>query len=51
VIGRQFGGSTVPLAAGALCCGLAGLLFVLLAENGRLFQRHHTAVAAPHRGS
>lgn len=42
-IGRQFGGSTVPLAAGALCCGLSGLLFVLLAEKGRLFRRHHTA--------
>jgi DHA1 family bicyclomycin/chloramphenicol resistance-like MFS transporter len=51
VIGRQFGGSTVPLAAGTLCCGAAGLLFVLLAENGRLFQRHHIASTAAHRGS
>jgi MFS transporter, DHA1 family, multidrug resistance protein len=42
LIGRQFNGSTVPLAAGALCCGLASLGFVLLAEKGRLFRAHHT---------
>src|SRR5271170_205014 len=40
-IGRLFDGTTVPLAAGGLCCGLASLLFVLLAEKGRLFQAHH----------
>ena len=40
VIGRQFNGSTVPLVVGALACGLASLLFVLLAEKGRLFQPH-----------
>jgi DHA1 family bicyclomycin/chloramphenicol resistance-like MFS transporter len=44
-IGRQFQGSTVPLAAGALCCGLLSLLFVLFAEKGRLFRRHHAATA------
>jgi DHA1 family bicyclomycin/chloramphenicol resistance-like MFS transporter len=44
-IGRFFNGTTVPLAAGALCCGLAGLVFVLLAEKGRLFARHHAATA------
>jgi DHA1 family bicyclomycin/chloramphenicol resistance-like MFS transporter len=44
-IGRQFNGSTVPLAAGALCCGLLSLIFVLLAENGRLFKKHHVATA------
>ena len=43
IIGRLFDGTTVPLAAGGLCCGLASLLFVLLAEKGRLFQAHHTA--------
>jgi DHA1 family bicyclomycin/chloramphenicol resistance-like MFS transporter len=43
VIGWQFNGTTVPLAAGSLCCGLASLLFVLLAEKGRLFRAHHTA--------
>jgi MFS transporter, DHA1 family, multidrug resistance protein len=40
-IGRQFNGTTVPLAAGALGCGLVSLIFVLLAEKGRLFRRHH----------
>src|SRR5277367_5217634 len=43
LIGKQFNGTTVPLEAGALCCGLASLLFVLLAEKGRLFRAHHVA--------
>jgi DHA1 family bicyclomycin/chloramphenicol resistance-like MFS transporter len=43
LIGRQFNGTALPLAAGSLCCGLAGLLFVLLAEKGRLFRGHHSA--------
>src|SRR5277367_291254 len=46
IIGRQFNGTTVPLAAGALCCGLASLGFVLLAEKGRLFKAHHTGLDA-----
>jgi len=46
VIGRLFSGSTLPLAAGALCCGLMGLVFVLLAEKGRLFRGHHSAASA-----
>jgi DHA1 family bicyclomycin/chloramphenicol resistance-like MFS transporter len=37
VIGWQFRGTTVPLAAGALACSVAALLFALLAERGRLF--------------
>jgi DHA1 family bicyclomycin/chloramphenicol resistance-like MFS transporter len=37
-IGSLFNGSTVPLAGGALCCGLLSLLCVLLAEQGRLFR-------------
>jgi DHA1 family bicyclomycin/chloramphenicol resistance-like MFS transporter len=41
LIGRQFNGTMVPLPAGSLCCGLASLLFVLLAERGRLFRGHH----------
>lgn len=45
LIGRQFNASTVPLAAGALCCGLISLVFVLLAEKGRLFRRHHAGPA------
>jgi MFS transporter, DHA1 family, multidrug resistance protein len=40
-IGKQFNGTTVPLAAGAMCCGIASLGFVLLAEKGRLFRAHH----------
>jgi DHA1 family bicyclomycin/chloramphenicol resistance-like MFS transporter len=40
-IGRLFNGSTLPLAGGALCCGLVALLLVLLAERGRLFRPHH----------
>jgi DHA1 family bicyclomycin/chloramphenicol resistance-like MFS transporter len=47
LIGRQFNGTAVPLAAGSLCCGLASLLFVLLAEKGRLFRGHHTAGDLP----
>ena len=43
LIGWQFNGTTVPLADGSLYCGLASLLFVLLAEQGRLFRGHHTA--------
>jgi DHA1 family bicyclomycin/chloramphenicol resistance-like MFS transporter len=40
-IGRLFDGSTLPLAAGALCSGAVSLCFVLLAERGRLFRPHH----------
>jgi len=47
VIGRQFNGTVVPLAAGSLACGLASLFFVLLAERGRLFRAHHPAEPAP----
>jgi DHA1 family bicyclomycin/chloramphenicol resistance-like MFS transporter len=46
LIGRRFNGSTVPLVVGALVCGLASLLFVLLAERGRLFQPHQVNAAA-----
>jgi len=42
-IGRQFNGTTVPLAAGGMCCGFASLGFVLLAEKGRLFRAHHSS--------
>ena len=43
LIGEQFNGTTVPLAVGCLCCGLASLGFVLLAEKGRLFRAHHSS--------
>jgi DHA1 family bicyclomycin/chloramphenicol resistance-like MFS transporter len=41
VIGKQFNGTTVPLAAGAIVCGVLALVCVLVAENGRLFAPHH----------
>ncbi len=47
LIGRLFNGTVLPLAAGSLCCGLASLLFVLLAEKGRLFRGHHTGGESP----
>lgn len=40
LIGRQFNGSIMPLVGGALGCGLLSLLFVLLAEQWRLFRPH-----------
>jgi DHA1 family bicyclomycin/chloramphenicol resistance-like MFS transporter len=43
LIGRQFNGTMVTLPLGSLFCGLASLLFVLLAEKGRLFRGHHHA--------
>ena len=43
LIGRQYSGSVLPLPAGSVACGLAALGCVLLAERGRLFQRHPAA--------
>lgn len=37
VIGQQFDGSAAPMAIGTTICGLAALVFVLVAERGRLF--------------
>ena len=45
VIGREFNGTTLPLAGGALFAGLAALCLVLAAERGRLFRRHHVGAA------
>jgi MFS transporter, DHA1 family, multidrug resistance protein len=42
-IGEQFNGTTVPLAAGQMICGMIAMGFVLLAERGRLFHAHHSA--------
>jgi MFS transporter, DHA1 family, multidrug resistance protein len=39
LIGWQFRGTIMPLAAGTLGCSVAALVFALLAENGRLFRR------------
>ena len=38
-IGQQFDGTTVPMTLGFAATGLAALVFVVLAERGRLFQR------------
>jgi MFS transporter, DHA1 family, multidrug resistance protein len=51
LIGRRFNGATLPLATGAFACGLSSLLFVLLAEQWRLFRPHHAAaVVVEHAG-
>jgi MFS transporter, DHA1 family, multidrug resistance protein len=47
LIGRRFNGSTAPLVNGAFACGLSSLLFVLLAEQWRLFRPHHYAAPMP----
>jgi DHA1 family bicyclomycin/chloramphenicol resistance-like MFS transporter len=46
VIGRQFNGTTVPLAVGTLCCALLSLTFVLFAERGHLFKQRHAAAGS-----
>jgi DHA1 family bicyclomycin/chloramphenicol resistance-like MFS transporter len=46
LIGRRFNGATLPLATGAFVCGLSSLLFVLLAEQWRLFRPHHAGAPA-----
>lgn len=45
-IGQQFAGSATPMAAGIAVCGLIALVFVLVAERGRLFKAKHLAPAA-----
>ena len=39
-IGQQFDGTTVPLYAGFLICGLLALVIVAIGEKGRLFRPH-----------
>jgi DHA1 family bicyclomycin/chloramphenicol resistance-like MFS transporter len=50
LIGRRFHGSTLPLATGAFACGLASLLFVLQAEQWRLFRPQHAGAAVIEHG-
>jgi DHA1 family bicyclomycin/chloramphenicol resistance-like MFS transporter len=40
LIGHQWSGSVFFLPAGALCCGIAALGCVLIAERARLFRNH-----------
>jgi DHA1 family bicyclomycin/chloramphenicol resistance-like MFS transporter len=49
-IGRYFNGTTLPLAIGALAAGIACLVFVLLAERGKLFRPHHGAITGDLHG-
>jgi MFS transporter, DHA1 family, multidrug resistance protein len=42
LVGKFYNGSTLPLALGALICGLTALCIVVYAEHGRLFNPHHS---------
>lgn len=46
-IGQQFNGSSIPVAAGFLVCGLVALILVLWCENGTLFTRPGTTLKVP----
>lgn len=50
IVGQQFDGSTVPLAAGFLVLGLISLVAVIITEGGRLFRPSpaNAAIAAEH---
>ncbi|HEY0599985.1 multidrug effflux MFS transporter [Brevundimonas sp.] len=41
LIGQQFNGSVAPMALGMTAMGLTALVFVLVAERGRLFRPQH----------
>lgn len=41
VIGQAFNGTALPMVAGFFCVSIIGLVFVLVAERGRLFQAHN----------
>jgi DHA1 family bicyclomycin/chloramphenicol resistance-like MFS transporter len=44
LLGQAFDGTTTPLGAGFFGVALAGLVFVLVAERGKLFQPHNKPV-------
>lgn len=44
LIGQAFNGTTTPLVAGFFVLSLIGLVFVLIAERGRLFRPHNNPV-------
>lgn len=44
LLGREYNGSTLPLALGTALLAIVAILFVLLAEQGRLFRAHHASV-------
>jgi DHA1 family bicyclomycin/chloramphenicol resistance-like MFS transporter len=43
-IGQAFNGTALPMVAGYFTVSIIGLVFVLIAEKGRLFQPHNPAV-------
>ncbi|MGE6743157.1 multidrug effflux MFS transporter [Allorhizobium pseudoryzae] len=44
VIGQAFNGTALPMVAGFCSVSFVGLLFVLIAERGKLFQAHNPRV-------
>jgi DHA1 family bicyclomycin/chloramphenicol resistance-like MFS transporter len=44
VIGQDYDGTLLPFATGFLLCALAALAVVIVAEKGRMFTPHHSAV-------
>ncbi|MCM2441863.1 multidrug effflux MFS transporter [Agrobacterium vitis] len=44
VVGQAFDGTARPLVAGYFILGVIGLIFVLIAEKGKLFQPHNPKV-------
>ena len=45
IIGRSFDGTTVPLYAGYLTCGVVALIIVYVTERGQFFVAHHAPPA------
>lgn len=44
IIGQSFNGTALPLVMGFFSLSIIGLIFVLIAERGKLFQPHNKAV-------
>jgi len=44
VIGQAYNGTTLPLVTGFFVLSLIGLVFVLIAERGKLFQPHNKPI-------
>jgi MFS transporter, DHA1 family, multidrug resistance protein len=44
IIGQAFNGTALPLVMGFFALSVIGLIFVLIAEHGKLFQAHHKPV-------
>jgi DHA1 family bicyclomycin/chloramphenicol resistance-like MFS transporter len=44
MIGQAYDGTILPIAAGYFILGAVSLIFVLIAENGTLFQAHNEAI-------